>query len=210
MSRGKTIGKIFAMLILIVILVLGGMLWFDYLGVINARTMFAPVYTMLGLQVQTSVTAGDEDLTLVANLEDDRFAKRLESLDILSEELDTREQNVALAEDQNLQIASELEEMRVALEEQQITFNNEVKKYDDRNINIEQNARDLASMRPTDAVEILNAMDDQDIIDTIRKVNEIAAAEGAASQASNWLSMMPPERVAELNRKMASKPASIN
>ncbi len=210
MSRGKTIGKIFAMLILIVILILGGMLWFDYLGVINARTMFAPVYTMLGLQVQTSSTTETVDTTLIANLEDDRFSKRLESLDILREELDQREQSIAIAEDQNVQIASELEEMRVSLEEQQITFNNEVRKYDDRNINIEQNARDLASMRPIDAVEILNEMDDQDLIDTIRKVNEIAEAEGAASQASNWLSMMPADRVAEIQRKMSSKPASIN
>ncbi len=210
MSTGKTIGKLLAMLILIVILILGGMMWFDYLGVINARTMFAPIYSMLGLQVQTSTTASTTDLTLIANLEDDRFAKRLESLDILGEELNQREQNIAIAEDQNAQIASELEEMRVALEEQQVTFNNEVRRYDDRNINIEQNARDLAAMRPTDAVEILNEMDDQDLIDTIRKVNEIAAAEGAASQASNWFSMMPPERVAEINRKMTSKPATIN
>ncbi len=210
MGNGKVIGKILAMLILIVILILGGMLWFDYLGVINAKTVFEPVYTMLGLQVQTSATAGVEDLTLVANLEDDRFSKRLESLDILREELTQREQNVALAEDENIQVASELEEMRVSLEQQQITFNSEVKKYDDRNINIEQNARDLAAMRPTDAVEILNAMDDQDLIDTIRKVNEIAEAEGAASQASNWLSMMPADRVAEIQRKMTSKPATIN
>ncbi len=210
MSRGKVIGKIFAMLILIVILILGGMMWFDYLGVINARTMFAPVYSMLGLQVQTSTTVGTTDLTLIANLEDDRFAKRLESLEILGEELDQREQNIIIAEDQNLQISSELEEMRVALEQQQVTFNNEVTRYDDRNTNIEQNARNLASMRPNDAVEILNAMEDQDIIDTLRKVDEIAAAEGAASQVSNWLSLMPPDRVAEINRKSSSKPASIN
>ncbi len=210
LSKGKTIGKLLAMLILIVILILGGMMWFDYLGVINARTVFAPIYSMFGLQVQTSATTTTTDLTLIANLEDDRFAKRLESLEILGEELDQREQNVTIAEDQNLQIASELEEMRVALEQQQVTFNNEVERYDDRNTNIEQNARDLAAMRPNDAVEILNAMDDQDIIDTLRKVNEIAAAEGAASQVSNWLSLMPADRVAEIQRKMTSKPASIN
>ncbi len=209
MSKGKTIGKVIAMLLLIVILVLGGLLWFDYLGVINAKSTFAPIYSMLGMQVQTSVTNDATDLTLVANLEDDRFAKRLESLEIRNQELTQREENVNLAEDQNLQIAAELEEMRVSLEQQQITFSNEVKRYDDRNLNIEQNARNLASMRPANAVAILNAMDDQDIIDTLRKVDEIAASEGAASQVSNWLSLMPPERAAELNRKMTSKPATI-
>ena len=64
-------------------------------------------------------------------------------------------------------------------------------------------------MRPADAVEILNAMDDQDVIDTLRKVEEMAVAAGKNSQVSNWLSMMPPERVAALQRKMTNKPLSI-
>ena len=209
MGTGKTIGKVIAMLLLIVILILGGLLWFDYLGVINAKKTFAPIYSMLGLEVQTSETITDPDSTLIANLEDDRFAKRMESLDILSQELDLREENVAVDEKQNLQVASELEEMKKSLEEQQITFNKEVTKYDDRNVNIVQNAKDLASMKPTDAVEILNSMEDQDVIDTLRKVNEIAEAEGAMSQVSNWLSMMPADRVAEIQRKMTSKPLSL-
>ena len=209
MGTGKTIGKVIAMLLLIVILILGGLLWFDYLGVINAKKTFAPIYSMLGLEVQTSETITDPDSTLIANLEDDRFAKRMESLDILSQELELREENVAVDEKQNLQVASELEEMKKSLEEQQITFNKEVTKYDDRNVNIVQNAKDLASMKPTDAVEILNSMEDQDVIDTLRKVNEIAEAEGAMSQVSNWLSMMPADRVAEIQRKMTSKPLSL-
>ena len=209
MGRGKTIGKVIAMLLLIVILILGGLLWFDYLGVINAKETFAPIYNMLGLQVQTSTTNIEIDSALIANLEDDRFSKRMESLDILSQELDQREENVVVEEKKNLQIASELDEMKKTLEEQQITFSKEVKKYDDRNVNIVQNAKDLASMKPTDAVEILNSMEDQDVIDTLRKVNEIAEAEGAMSQVSNWLSMMPADRVAEIQRKMTSKPLTL-
>ncbi len=209
MGKGKTIGKVIAMLILIVILILGGLLWFDYLGVINAKETFAPVYRMFGLEVQNSIPYTEVNSPLRANLDDDRFAKRMESLDILSQELDQREENVGLEEKKNLQIASELDETKKALEEQQNTFNKEVKKYDDRNVNIIQNAKDLASMRPTDAVEILNSMDDQDVIDTLRKVNEIAEAEGAMSQVSNWLSMMPADRVAEIQRKMTSKPLSL-
>lgn len=210
MGQAKNIGKTLAMLILIVIMVLGGLMWFDYLGLINAKSFFMPVYSLFGLDPQTSVSNTQADLSLTANLEDDRFAKRLEALTIRNEEQNQREANILLAEAQNVQIAQELEEMRIALEEQQITFNNEVKKYDDRSVNIEQNARDLASMRPDAVVGILNAMDDQDIIDTLRMVNEIAALEGESSQASYWLSLMPAERVAELQRKMTSKPISID
>ncbi|WP_455160365.1 periplasmic-type flagellar collar protein FlbB [Treponema lecithinolyticum] len=209
MARGVSIGKTLAMLVLILILILGGMLWFDYLGVLNAKKIFAPVYRLFGLQVQTSVSDMQSDASLTADLDEDRLAKRLEALNVYAEELDKREQDIAAKEAENLQITQKLEEMRVALEEREKTFNNEVKKYDDRNVNIEQNAKNLNSMRPADAVEILNAMDDQDVIDTLRKVEEMAAAAGKNSQVSNWLSMMPPERVAALQRKMTNKPLSI-
>ena len=209
MARGVSIGKTLAMLVLILILILGGMLWFDYLGVLNAKKIFAPVYRLFGLQVQTSVSDMQNDDSLTADLDEDRLAKRLEALNVYAEELDKREQDIAAKEAENLQITQKLEEMRVALEEREKTFNNEVKKYDDRNVNIEQNAKNLNSMRPADAVEILNAMDDQDVIDTLRKVEEMAAAAGKNSQVSNWLSMMPPERVAALQRKMTNKPLSI-
>ena len=206
MARGANIGKTIALFFLVLILILGGMLWFDYLGVINAKKVFAPVY---GLQVQTSVTNGESDAALAADLDEDRLAKRLEALDMYAEELNKREQDIAAKEAENTQIAQKLEEMRVALEEREKTFNNEVKKYDDRNVNIEQNAKNLASMRPADAVEILNAMEDQDVIDTLRKVEQLAQAAGKMSQVSNWLSLMPPERVATLQRKMTNKPVSI-
>ena len=209
MARGVSIGKTLAMLVLILILILGGMLWFDYLGVLNAKKIFAPVYRLFGLQVQTSVSDMQSDASLTADLDEDRLAKRLEALNVYAEELDKREQDIAAKEAENLQITQKLEEMRVALEEREKTFNNEVKKYDDRNVNIEQNAKNLNSMRPADAVEILNAMDDQDVIDTLRKVEEMAAAAGKNSQVSNWLSMMPPERVAALQRKMTNKPLYI-
>lgn len=209
MARGVSIGKTLAMLVLILILILGGMLWFDYLGVLNAKKIFAPVYRLFGLQVQTSVSDMQNDASLTVDLDEDRLAKRLEALNVYAEELDKREQDIAAKEAENLQITQKLEEMRVALEEREKTFNNEVKKYDDRNVNIEQNAKNLNSMRPADAVEILNAMDDQDVIDTLRKVEEMAAAAGKNSQVSNWLSMMPPERVAALQRKMTNKPLSI-
>ena len=209
MARGVSIGKTLAMLVLILILILGGMLWFDYLGVLNAKKIFAPVYRLFGLQVQTSVSDMQNDASLTTDLDEDRLANRLEALNVYAEELDKREQDIAAKEAENLQITQKLEEMRVALEEREKTFNNEVKKYDDRNVNIEQNAKNLNSMRPADAVEILNAMDDQDVIDTLRKVEEMAAAAGKNSQVSNWLSMMPPERVAALQRKMTNKPLSI-
>jgi flagellar protein FlbB len=53
-------------------------------------------------------------------------------------------------------------------------------------------------------------MDDQTVIDVLRKVEEIAAAEGSSSMGSYWLSLMPSDRAAEIQRKMLSKPESLD
>ena len=47
----------FVLILIIIILVLGGLLWFDYLGIINAKSVFSPVYKLMGKDVQTSVTS---------------------------------------------------------------------------------------------------------------------------------------------------------
>lgn len=210
MSGAKVLGKSILLIILIVILVLFGMLWFDYLGVIHAKKTFAPLFKMAGLEPQTSVTAASSKELVEADLDNDRFAKRLEALDIRAEELSKRESDVKLAEDNNAQIALELEDKEKTLTEREKTFNNLVKKYDDRSVNIEQIVANLNGMPPRNAVAILVAMDDQDVIDVLRKADEVAAAQGEASTVAYWLSLMPGERAAEIQRKMANKPLSIN
>ena len=210
MSAGKAFGKSILLIILIIILVLFGTLWFDYLGIIHAKKSFAPLFKLVGLAPQTSLTDSNPKQLVEADLDNDRFAKRLEALEIRSEELLKRESDVKLAEDANAQVALELEDKEKTLEEREKTFNNLVKKYDDRSVNIEQIVANLNGMPPKNAVAILVAMDDQDVIDVLRKADEVAAASGEASTVAYWLSLMPGERAAEIQRKMANKPLSIN
>ena len=92
MARSRGVGKSIALLFLILAIILGGLLWFDYLGIIKAKSIFAPVYKLFGLQSQTSVSATSSK-PLQANLEDDRLAKRLEALEIRSQELDKSKSN---------------------------------------------------------------------------------------------------------------------
>lgn len=210
MSAGKAFGKSILLIILIIILVLFGTLWFDYLGIIHAKKSFAPLFKLVGLAPQTSLTDSNPKQLVEADLDNDRFAKRLEALEIRSEELLKRESDVKLAEDANAQVALELEDKEKTLEEREKTFNNLVKKYDDRSVNIEQIVANLNGMPPKNAVAILVAMDDQDVIDVLRKADEVAAASGQASTVAYWLSLMPGERAAEIQRKMANKPLFIN
>jgi flagellar protein FlbB len=64
-------------------------------------------------------------------------------------------------------------------------------------------------MQPVNAVEILQKMDDQLVIDVLRKVEERAQANNTSSLVAYWLSLMDPERAATIQRKMAVKPISI-
>ena len=209
MARSRGVGKSIALLFLILAIILGGHWWFDYLGIIKAKSVFAPVYKLFGLQPQTSVSATSSK-PLQANLEDDRLAKRLEALEIRSQELDKRESDIARSENANEAIARELEDRQKSQEEREKTFNNEVKKYDDRSTNIEQISTYLQNMPPKTAVEQLLGMDDQDIIDIFRKTDAQALASNTASMTSVWLMNMPSERAAVIQRKMASKPEKLD
>ncbi len=206
-ARAKILGKSILLLILIVILVLFGLLWFDYLGIIQAKKTFAPVYKLLRLQTQTNVAPSSPSDLAEVDKDNDRFAKRIESLDEQAEELNKREADIENAENNNAQVAQELEDQKKALEEREKTFNNELKKYDDRKVNIDQIVSNLEGMQPANAVKILEAeKDDQLVIDILRREKEKG---GEKSMAAYWQSLMSPERAAQINRKMASKPTSL-
>lgn len=205
----KSFGKTIVLLMLIIIMALGGLLWFDYLGVMHVRTVFNPLFKALGKDPQTSVTA-TSSAPVVADLDQDRINKQLEAIEIQREELSRREEEVAVKEQLNEQIANELISREKSQEDREKTFNQTLKKYDDKNVNIEQIALNLNGMRPEAAVNILLAMDDQMVIDVLRKVEEIAQRNGSSSMGSYWLSLMPADRAAVVQRKMISKPESLN
>ncbi|NLM00534.1 MAG: flagellar protein FlbB [Treponema sp.] len=207
MARRKNVGKTIALLILVIILILFGLIWFDYIGLIQVKKIFAPAYKLFGLETQTSTSITDGNM--YADLESDRLTKRIESLELLDQELKKTEADFSVKEQQIEQILQELDERRKSLEEREQTFNNTVQKYDSREVNIEQNAKNLVGMEPQKAVAILVEMDDQDVIDVLRKTEEIAQRNKTMSMVSYWLSLMPADRVAIIQRKMTNKPLDI-
>ena len=204
----KSLGKSIVLIMLIIIMALGGLLWFDYLGVVHIKSIFMPVYRIFGRTPPTS-TVVTSTRPLVADIDTERLERQRESLDLLREELDRREDEISQKEKLNEQIATELSSREKSLEEREKTFNLAQKQYDDKNVNIEQIALNLNGMQPAAAVNILVAMDDQTVIDVFRKVEEIARRNGTSSMGSYWLSLMPSERAAEIQRKMLSKPESL-
>jgi flagellar protein FlbB len=201
---GRILGRVFLLLLLIAILAGGGLVWFDYLNVVDAKAFLSPVYRLIGLQSRTQDEPGEDELL---SLDAERLAIRLEALELRNMEMEQKEQELVSRQDQIEQMAQDLEERQKALDERENSFNAMMEDADIRSRNVEQNARYLNGMPPASAVEIINRMNDQDAIDVLRKTEEIAQAEGTASIVSYWLSLMPPERAAELQRKMAGRPA---
>ncbi|MDR3174383.1 MAG: flagellar protein FlbB [Treponema sp.] len=199
-------GKVIVLSLLILALVGGGIVWFDYLNVIDVKTVLAPVYRLIGLEGRTQVKTEADDLI---SLDAERLTIRLEALELRERELNNREQEILTRNAEIEQMAQELEARQKALDDRENSFNAAIREAETKDRIVEQNARYLTGMDPENAVGILVAMDDQDAIDVIRKAEALAQAEGTTSIVAYWMSRMPAERAAELQRKMAGRPAAL-
>ena len=212
MGAKKALLKSLLLIILIIILSLFGILWFDFLGVIQAKSFFATMYKLMGRAPQTARSvSGLDDLELF-DKDDDILKKRAQALKLEKEALSKRESDVAEKEQANILVAQELEDERLAFEEEKKTFNNRVKKYDDKYIRIEQLVSQFNGMAPAKAVDILVEMcstDKQYVVDVLRAADDIAERDGTASNVSYWLSLMPKNISGELARLLVVKPANL-
>ncbi len=193
-------GRVIVLLLLIVILAAGGIVWFDYLNIIDAKPMMAPVLNLVGLapRSQPALPEGTP-----VSLDAERLAVRLEALELQRLELQQREDAITAEEGRILQMAQELEDRQKMLDDRENSITLKEQEANSRRANIERIARNLIGMPPENAVAILAQTNDQDAIDVIRMTEEISANEGTASIVPYWMSLLPPEQAAELQRKMA-------
>lgn len=194
--------RIFVLILLIAAVIFGGIIWFDYLGIINARESLSSVFALISKEKVVKLD-DDEDEML---LDRERFNKMKEALSIQSEELvkkdeDLKKKEVAIS--QKLEMLAEREK---ALEEREKSFNTRTRLYENKIANIEQSSKYLVGMPPEKAKDILIEMEDQDIIDVLRVTERLALESGEASLVAYWLSLMPAERTAAIQRKMTIKP----
>ncbi|MCL2480946.1 MAG: flagellar protein FlbB [Spirochaetaceae bacterium] len=194
--------RIFVLLLLIIVLFFGGMVWFDYLGIINAREQIAFMYALINKEKAPKI----EDKDNVFLLEQERYNKMKEALDIREEELNKKNGELDKRNIEMKQRIEILDEKEKALAERENSFNVRTLLYENKIANLEQSSRYLTGMPPVKAKDILLQMDDQDIIDILRVTERISQESGEASLVAYWLSLMPPERSASIKRKMTIKP----
>ncbi|MDR1506093.1 MAG: flagellar protein FlbB [Treponema sp.] len=197
------VGRIIVLLILIFVLAAGGILWLDYLTVIDAKTTLAPFYRLINREARTqSDLAPDEFI----NLDAERLAVRLEAGALRDLEMDKREAEIKAKQDEIEQMAQDIAQQQAALDDQQKSINDGLEAADTVSRNVEGVAQQLYGMPPERAVAIIAEMNDQQAIDVLRKTDEIAQRDGTGSLVPYWMSLLPPQRAAELQRKMVGRP----
>jgi flagellar protein FlbB len=193
--------RIFVLLLLLIFFIAGGIVWFDYLGLIDAKEMLAPVMGLVGLQKPTVIKDIDDPLLL----ERERLKKQYEAFDMVEDELLKKENELSAKEKEVSQLVDSVKEHEKEISEKENSFNEKQKAIENRRVNLEQTSEYLVGMPPSNAVAILEQMDDSDIIDIFRVTEARAKKEGEVSMVAFWLSKMSKDRAAVLNRKMARK-----
>jgi flagellar protein FlbB len=184
------------------------LLWLDIIGVADSRTMFMPVFVALGLAPESPTMSSPGELFL----ENERIQKEREEIQLRSEEIDQKSQEL---ESRKLELdakESALNEKEKSLLEREIALQSRLQRYDNKRANLETVSRYLTGMPPADAVRILSAMSDQDMIDVLRVTEELAAQQGEQSLVSFWLSLLSrtgqegAARAAEIQVKLVRRP----
>jgi len=201
-SKIGAIPQILLLVLLLLGLISGGLLWFDYLGLIDVKDRFAPVLGAVGVDERGEIPDPD-DVMLMDRL---RLEKLQEAIAIRDAELEQARAGLAEERIDIEQQQQELQQRLDEVEEREVSLNERLQRYENRRAVLEQNSRDLTSMRPDDAVGILAGYDDQLLIDTLRVTEELAQQAGEVSLVSVWLARLPADRASDIQRKMTLKP----
>lgn len=202
-STGGLIGRVVLLLLAIAGLIIGGLVWFNWLGVIHKDDSITFVKEAMGIDKPDPMEGQEDNIYLLDSV---RILKEREALNRRSQLLDTREQTIEVKEAEISQISDTLSEKEKSLKDKEKSLNDAQKRYDNKSVRLEESSVNLSGMAPESAVAILKGMKDQDVIDVLRKTDEIALRDGKFSMASRWLSMFDAERAALIQEKMLLKP----
>jgi len=202
-SRVGAAPRIFGLTLLVLVLALGGALWFDFLGLIDVTSLFSPALRWVGLEPREEPVAVEDSPLL---LEDERLAKREEALAILSDELDGRAEGLAEREAELEALAEQLEEREAALADREKSVIEALRRVENQRAALVKLSTYLTNMPPEDAVDIMVGYRDSTLIDVLLVTDELAEEAGQASIVPFWLSLMPSERAAIIGEKIETLP----
>ena len=182
--------KILSLVILLLFIIGIFTAWLDYIGLINVSRTF-------GIQreaVSVLEAEGDEP-SLVAREE---FEKSKNKLQERIEDLDKREAKIVESEKSLDSEREKLAEMRKGLELEKKKLELEQKKYSGYMRNVRVLAKQVESIEPAKAVELIVRWEDPLIIDVLRQIDSNAEESGKMSITSYLISLMPRNKASRI------------
>lgn len=181
-----------------IFLVLSGLLWVDYLGLINIREDIYPQLAKIpGLNALVPKRVEDPYLLTREERRKEEIAKRIEWEKIKEYERKLKEKELQLKEKEQ-----SLEEYEKRLKAKEKEIDKKYKEKESYKQKIQLQAKYFVSMPPEDAVKRLEKMEDLLVIDILKEIEAQAAAEGKQSLVPYFLKLMNPDRATEIQRKM--------
>lgn len=201
MARLGLVPRIIGLFLLLIVLAAGMVVWFDFLGIIDASGIINPVAGLFGA-ARPTVNADNPVL-----LDEIRIRSMEDALDLRYQDLLNQSDELAKRDQEVSQKSAELVEREKAIDDREKSFNLTRETYDDVSRNRIENSIQLTSMKPEDAVKILANYDEQELVDILRVTEELARKEGKKSLVSVWLSQLPADKVARVQSLMTNKPS---
>ncbi len=118
-----------AMILLIIVILIIGLFWFDYLGLLDLKSFMSPALRLFGLPVRTGKAL---PASTPALLDEERFAKQFEAVELQRQELSEEERKLKERENVLSAREQELNDKDKKIQEQQISLNNQLKEYENR------------------------------------------------------------------------------
>ena len=184
------------LIILIIFVMLIGVFWLDYIGLININRMNRSI---VKTEVPSVLDAADDEPSLI---EREEFEKQKEKLVERIEELDRREANILQTEKEIEKEKEKLQEMRKGLDLEKEKIEKDKNLYSGYKRNVTDLARKMGSMRPEEAIEIILNWEDTLIIDVFRQMDVEAEEAGTQSITSYLITLMPRERASRITYLM--------
>ena len=202
MSVGSAVSNLLKMLfliLLIIVLILGGIFWFDRLDLLDYKRVMGPFSQYLPSFLQRGEQLLEDDEFLLERASIEKTEQRLVDVE---RDLEKREREL---EDQKLLLSEQeakLSEEAKRLEEQEKVLSEAQRQYDNYKDNVRKQAEYFVSMPPQEAVERLQKLEDLLIVDILREMDRNAEEAGTQSIVPYFLSLMDAERAASVQRKM--------
>ncbi len=201
-SRVGAAPRIFGLLMLVIILVTGGAVWFDYLGLIDVTRLLAPALRWVGLQPREDEVEAENPLLL----ESSRLGKREEALLLLQDELDRWEAELESREAGLQQLEQQLEERRAEIDDLENSLTERLRQVENERAARVKLSGYLTNQTPEDAVAQMVEYPDDLLIDVLLITDELAEEQGGFSFVPVWLSLFPRARAATVAEKIALRP----